>query len=343
MNLSEFISQHDAADVEMSAALESARAECDVLRTQGIVDRADAAKAVRDLAAAQQALTLADTAARADAATIARLQAEIAALKAATPPPVEPPPVVPPVDPGPVEFPNHVITHEFDLSRNDGWVLEDTKASNNDGTDRKTNVLFGVGPAKKSMRILGNRDTPGGTFYVADAKATHVPVTVPFACHIDYELDAPIPAGMWPAIPWFRPAAGSTGRGELDAWEKFQGHPEATRDRITLHRTGSDPKTGYQGANHAHVGKSLPLIPAGRGSIFFEMTADLARTTIGGKTITLTKAEFDKGAGAGSWDTLSANWYGRITLQAGGEGGPIPADLTGWGFYIHRMVYLRPA
>lgn len=246
-----------------------------------------------------------------------------------------------PEPPPPVPVPaGYQLLREYDLSIDEGWTLETGKPSNADGYDRPANVTFGQGPDGTSMQILGSRDVPGGTFYTGDAKGYFQNIPNYHRSRAVVEFDT-FTVGMWPAV-WKRP---QSGEGEIDDWEKFGGNGPPFNswyiDAGTLHTTPYD-------ATHKKVNREFPTFGPGRHVIETELKAGLftwwVDTTF---STTVSAAQFDTAAGRSAWAPMfgnaAKNWYFRMTLQAGGtDGGPIPASLMSWRFWIHELAVYVP-
>lgn len=232
------------------------------------------------------------------------------------------------------------LLRRFDLSRNEGWQLDDGKPSNADGVDKPDDVLFGQGPRHTSMLIEGHRDAPGGTFYTGEARGIFQPIPNYSFTRAVVQFDTPV-SGMWPAV-WKRPLAGE---GEIDDWEKFGGQlGEANEDHGTLHSTPYDEEHSRKVTS-----PNFPALKGGRPHVIETENAPCGFTWwVDGKKIgTITSQHYDDKAGSGQWASMFGNadkkWYFRITLQAGGSGGgPIPDNLMRWRFWLHELQLYVP-
>lgn len=240
--------------------------------------------------------------------------------------------------------PGYALGWNYDLTSSAGWVMETGIPSNADGSDRPANAIFGSGPDGTSLKIFGDRATPGAQFYTADCKATFKGMPNYHRSRAVVELpNPPRQVGMWPAI-WKRPLSGE---GEIDDWESFGGHGPPLNnypiiDGTTLHTSPYD-------ATHKKLGRAYPEFSAGIHVIETilepnKYTAILDEST----TVSITQAQFDAAAGrsawAPNWGQASKQWYFRATLQAGGaDGGPIPDSLMYWEFFVHELQFFIPA
>jgi hypothetical protein len=273
--------------------------------------------------------------ARAGAALVPGLQTRVAELMARVAELEKPPPVVtPPTTDIPAGY---RLLRKFDLSKNEGWVLETGKPSNADGVDRPANVKFGAGPEGKSMELLANRE--GSTVYTCDARGSFQAIPNYHRVRWVIEKD-PMEPGVWPGL-WARPLGG--GEGEIDYWEQFYANAAKSWpvDAGTLHTTPYD-------ATHKQVQRKLPdMTKGGRYTIEFELAPGVARWWVNGvKATEITKAQFDAATG-NRWDAMygqaSKNWYLRCTQQAGGiGGGPIPATFDQWRVWVHELSVFVP-
>lgn len=233
------------------------------------------------------------------------------------------------------------LFHRYDLSRNEGWQLDDGQPANADGVDRPENVHFGQGPHHSSLLIEGQRDTRGGTFYTGDARAVFQPIPNYFYTRAVVQFDKPV-SGMWVSL-WKRPLGG--GEGEIDDWEKFGVHlGKADEDHGALHSTPYDD-THFRSV----LSPNFPKLQSGRQHVIETENSPGGYTwwVDGDKIGRITPREYDAEAGSGQWESMfgdsNKTWYFRATLQAGGSGGgPIPDDLMRWRFWVRGLEVYVP-
>lgn len=232
---------------------------------------------------------------------------------------------------------NWKLFRAIDLSRSDGWEDTGYRAARDSSISRPEQARFGTGPHGKWLTVVAQRATDDSPIYSVDLLGRAHEIPNYFAIDLVYELPT-IGAGMWPAPLWLRPLPTERDpdpQGEIDVVEWF-----GARQNKIDEAAGALHKTPY-GPDQRHLSLPLPLLGGEWRSIQHHVRVEKVPGSMtwwvdGVRSGTLTQADFDETAGAGSWDAMFENqrrrWYPRITYQVGpglelDQAGPVP---RGW-------------
>ena len=160
----------------------------------------------------------------------------------------------------------------------------------------------------------------GGKIVSADVMMRGVDVPPVAAIEMDVDMEGTGP-GLGHAV-WFRPTSGAQGEMDMleyigsNAGKKISGGAGKYESKSTLIRTGTSP--------YNLGSKAFGIAPESDGSYDgvrhyrYEFTQDSATLWVDGvEQGSVTKANFEKQNGAGSWAQFASgtHWYPRVTLQ----------------------------